>query len=152
FANQRGRVWTGFHRCIPLRKLSPRAPSASPVRRGLATSLATADSVGHWTNGAHPGGEPACPNGQCPRLAHQHSFTRRARIYLTDDASAGHNSLFAQMMTWSSEVASDVLFPILGRPFRARAVGPELERWLRREWGLGESPMEPHRFEIGLTL
>ena len=55
-------------------------------------------------------------------------------------------------MTWSSEVASDVLFPILGRPFRARAVGPELERWLRREWGLCDTPMEPHRFEIGLTL
>jgi hypothetical protein len=64
----------------------------------------------------------------------------------------GTNFLFEQTMTWSSEVASDVLFPILGRPFRARAVGPELERWLRREWGLSESPIEPHRFEIGLTL
>jgi hypothetical protein len=55
-------------------------------------------------------------------------------------------------MTWSSEVASDVVFPIVGRPFRARGAGPELERWLRHEWGLCATAMEPHRFEIALTL
>jgi hypothetical protein len=76
----------------------------------------------------------------------------KERIYLTVDANIGHNFLYEQMMTWSSQVASDVLFPILGRRFRARAVGPELEGWLRREWGLCETPMEPHRFEIDLAL
>src|SRR5262245_25427787 len=81
FGDHHGRVWTGFHRCIPCENFLPRAPSSSPVRRGLATILALAHSAGHWTNGAHPRGETACPNGQCPRLADQHSFTpRRASI------------------------------------------------------------------------
>jgi hypothetical protein len=55
-------------------------------------------------------------------------------------------------MTRSSEVASDVLFPILGRRFRAHDAGPELETWLRHEWALCSTAMEPHRFEIRLTL
>ena len=91
------------------------------------------------------------PQRPMPTLRPSAFVYAKARIYLTLDASTGHNFLFKQTMTWSSEVASDVIFPILGRPFRARAVGPELERWLRREWGRCESSMEPHRFEIELT-
>jgi hypothetical protein len=47
---------------------------------------------------------------------------------------------------------SDLAFPILGRPFRARGLTPALARWVEARWRFPEHAPAPHLHRIDLRL
>jgi hypothetical protein len=46
---------------------------------------------------------------------------------------------------------SEIAFPLLGRPFRARGMPARLASWLREHWHFPEHAVPPHPYDVSLT-